>query len=200
MQARRPRFALVLTAIVGAAALVIVLTSRGAPTHTPPSVGIAPGRACVRSQAEARVTARSSIVVTTTSEAPVVVTEEASGPNGTIVVTRSGSTAARVSASQPVAVTRTDVASAHACASGNSSTAARTLALRLAYPRALDRAHASAEAAAAQALRTLMRGLYPSVLARARGASDVRAQRLAVGVRGRLAAQAHAEAVKRAGG
>ncbi len=200
MQARRPRFALVLTAIVGAAALVIALTTRSSPTHTPPSVGIGPGRACVRSQAEARVTARSSIVITATSETPVSVTEEAGGANGTIVVTRSETTVARVSATQPVAVARTELASGRACASGSSSTAARSLALRIAYTRALARAHASAEATAARALRTLERRLYPSVLAKARAAADARAKQLALGARNRLAAQAEAEAVKRAGG
>ena len=79
-------------------------------------------------------------MIDATAQAPVSVTEQATGPNGIATVTRSTTSVARMSAKQPVAVTRTEIARARACSSGNSLAAARTLALRIAYARALARA------------------------------------------------------------
>ena len=198
MRIPRPRFAIVLTAIVAAAGLAIVLTARSSP-RKPPVVGFGPARARVSTTAAARVTARSSIVITATVTAPVTVTEQATGPKGTAIVTRSGAATARAEATQPVAVVRTDLVTARACANGASGTAARAIALRLAYAHALARAHAAASRAAAQALKALERHRYPSVLARARETAAARARQLAIGAQASLAAQARAQAVKQVG-
>ncbi len=66
------RFALVLTAIVAAAALAIVLTSRGSGPHNPPTIGTGVARACISTRAAAQVTARSSIMIDATTAGPGV--------------------------------------------------------------------------------------------------------------------------------
>ena len=101
MRLRRPRFALVLTALVAAAAVAILLSGRKAGNSTPKqpqAVGAGPPQACLSTKAAAQFTAHSGIVITATAAAPLTVTEEASGPKGTAVVSRSEGLDARVRA------------------------------------------------------------------------------------------------------
>jgi hypothetical protein len=195
---RRPRFALVLTALLALAAIAVLLAGRG--SRKTPSSSVGPSRACVTSRAGAEVTARSHIVITATAQAPVSVTEQAIGSKGIATVTRTTVVSARVRATQPVAVRRGEVAAARSCAAGESPTAARTRGLRQAYARALARAHARASHSAALALRAAMRRLYPQVLAQARARAAARAHALALAARPSLAAQARAQAARKAAG
>jgi hypothetical protein len=205
MLKRRPPFALVLSALVAAAALVIVLTGRGGSRQAPttgqtPTVGIGPAHACMGTRTAAAITARSAIIVTASATAPLTVTEQATGPNGTAAVTRSEAVSARVRADQPVAVRHVSVVAGRACAAGQSVTAARTAALRAAYAAALARARADAAAGAGQALRSEMNRLYPSVLETARAQASARAHALSLAAEPALAAKALAEARRHAGG
>jgi hypothetical protein len=199
---RLPRFTLVLSALVAAAALAIVVAGQGAgsrPTVQPPTIGIGSARACITTRAEAQVTDRSSIVVTAKVEDPVSVTEQASGPRGIATVTRSEVVSATVRADEPVEVKRTVGAKARVCAHGESSTAARATALRAAYARALATAHGLAAHQAAHALKALIHSRYPTVLAGARGRAGARAHQLALLAEASLAAKAEADARRRAG-
>lgn len=205
MLKRRPSFALLLSALVAAAALVIVLTGRGGSHQGPntggtPTVGIGPAHACMSTRAAASLTARSAIIVTASATAPLTVTEQATGANGIAAVTRSESLSARVRADQPVAIRHVSVVAARACAEGQSTTAARTAALRAAYAAALARARADAAEGAAQTLRSEMNRLYPTVLQTARAQASARAHALTVAARPALAAQALAQARRDAGG
>ena len=204
MRKRPPPFAMVLSALVAAAAVAIVLVGR-APSHQPgssrpPTIGIGSTRACVTTTAEAQSDDRSAIVITASAEAPLQVTEQASGPRGIVTVTRSEIVTARVKADEPVEVKRTSGARARACANADSTTAARTAALRVAYARALAAAHALAAKQAAQALTAALHNRYPSVLAQTRNQAAARARRLALSAEPSLAARAQAEARSRAGG
>ncbi len=200
---RRPRFALVLSALLAAAALAIVLAGRGSTqrhsTSRPPTIGIGAARACVRTGAAATVEERSTIRLRATVEAPVSVTEQATGPNGTVAVTRSEVLSATATATEPVAVKRTADDRARACANGESSTAAHTAALRLAYADALTRAHAIAMHQAAGALTALINSRYHAVLDAAKRKAGTRAHKLALAAEAPLATKAAEEARKRAG-
>jgi len=196
---------LVLSTLAALAAALILLAGQGSRGPTPPSPGLGPdrlvpSRACVTARAAAQVTARSSIVITATAQAPVSVTEQATGGKGTATVTRTAVVSARVRATQPVAIRRAALASVRACESGESPRAAHTHALQEAYARALAQAHGRAERTASQGLRTLMRRLYPSVLAQARSRSAARAHELALAMQPSLAARAQARAAREAGG
>jgi len=203
MRKRRPPFTLVLSTLVAAAAITIALADRGSshPTGTghPPTVGIGSSTACVTTAAEAQSDDRSAIVLNATASAPVRVSEQATGPNGVAIVTRSEVVTARIKADEPVEVKRTTDASARACARGESSTAARTTALRAAYARARAAAHALAVRQAAASLSRLIHGEYPTVLADAKSRAAARAHELAVQASITLAAKAAAEARQRAG-
>jgi hypothetical protein len=200
---RPPRFTLVLSALVAAAALAIVLAGRGSgsqPTTTEPStIGTGPAHACITTGAEARFDDRSAIVVTAKVEQPVTVTESASGPRGIATVMRSEVVSASVRADQPVEVKRTAAARARACAHGESPTAARAAALRAAYARALAAAHALAVRQGARALRAMIHSRYSIVLANARARAGAEAHRLALAAEASLATKARAEARRRAG-
>lgn len=151
-------------------------------------------------EAQAQSEDRSAIVVSATAAAPVKVSEQALGPNGIATVTRSEVVTARIRAEEPVEVQRTMGARARVCAKGESSTAARTTALRAAYARALTTAHALAARQAARSLARLVQREYPTVLADAKGRAAARAHRFAVRAAMALAAKARAEARQRAGG
>lgn len=203
MRKRRPPFTLVLSTLVAAAALAITLAGRGSShppgSSRPPTLGIGSTRACVTTDAEARSDERSAIVINATAAAPVRVSEQAAGPNGIATVTRSEVVSARIKADEPIEVERTTGARARVCADGESSTAARTTALRAAYARALAAAHALAVRQAARSLTRLIRSEYPTVLAEARGRASARAHGLALRAATALAAQARSEARQRAG-
>lgn len=203
MRNRRPPFTLVLSTLVAAAALAIVLAGRGSTHHpttgTPPTIGIGTTTACVTTRAAAQSDDRSGIVANATANAPVRVTEQAGGPKGLATVTRSEIVGARVSTTQPLEVKRTAVAHARVCAKGDSTTAARTTALRSAYARALAAAQKLAARQAGQSLKQLIHSEYPKVLAEAQSDAAARAHRLALAAGPELAARAQAEARQRAG-
>ena len=144
--------------------------------------------------AHARETVRTEVVATATARVPVRVTVQASGPSGTVRVTRSGVLAARVRATERVEVTQMAPGAARRCVAGPSRGGARTIALRQAYARALAEAHAHAAKVAARALRALARREYPAVLAKARADAAARATRMALQARSELTAQARARA------
>ena len=203
MRKRRPPFALVLATLVAGAALAIAIAGRGSggqSTARPPTIGIGATGACVTTSAQALSDDRSAIVITASAEAPVSVTEQASGPKGLASVTRGEVVTARARADQPVEVKRTAGARARACARGDSASAARAVALRKAYARALVLAHAAASREAGQLLRTLMQREVRSVAAIAQSAATARAHRLALAAEAGLVAKARALARGRAGG
>jgi hypothetical protein len=193
----------VLSALVAAAALVIVLAGRGS-THQhstlrPPTIGIGATRACVRTGAEAQSDDRSSIALTATVEVPVSVTEQASGPRGVVTVTRSDVVKATAAAREPLEVKRTARAKARACANGASTAAAGAAALRIAYADALATAHSRATHEAERSLTALIDRRYHAVLAAAKRKAAARAQQLALAAEATLASKAKAEARRRAG-
>lgn len=198
MRLRRPRFALVLTALA-AAALMVVFAGRTSTIHAP-TIDVGPIRACEAGHAAAVATVRSAIVIDATAAAPVMVTEHVAGPRGIAVITRSAKTAAHAVVTGPIVVARSHVASARACTAAGSWASARALALRIAYAHALAKAHASASRAAATSLGQVMRRLYPTVAAKARAEASARANELALSLRSSLSAQARADAVKQVGG
>jgi len=106
---------------------------------------------------------------------------------------------ATATAAEPVAVKRTADDRARACANGESSTAAHTAALRLAYADALTRAHAIAMHQAAGALTALINSRYHAVLDAAKRKAGTRAHQLALAAEAPLASKAAEEARKRAG-
>jgi hypothetical protein len=202
MRKRRPPFALVLSTLVAGAALAIAIAGIGSShqsTTRPPTIGIGPAGTCVTTSAEALADDRSAIVITASAQAPVNVTEQASGPKGIATVTRGEVVTARARADQPVEVKRTAFARARACARGDSATAARAIALRRAFERALALAHMTASREAGQSLEGLLQREYRTVVATAQSAAAERAHRLAVAAEVALAAQAQALARTRAG-
>jgi hypothetical protein len=199
MLRRPPRFPLVLSLLVAAAAIAILLidTAPSSPAP-PPTLGTGPSHACAASRAAAQVTDQSAVVVAETVHAPVSVTESAPGPAGFATVTRSEVVSATFRATRPVSVTERAVDQATACAGAGSSTAARTAALRTAYAKARLAAHLRAARAAQRGLRKLEHEMFPAVLAGARARASASAHELAVTAGQKLATQALAEARRRA--
>lgn len=185
------------------AGLAAVLAGGGSSGSGRQPLTIAPGpadRACVTAHARARVTVRSQIVVTARVEQPLQASESASGPAGTAVVTQSEVVSASATASRPVAIQQTSVASARACASGPTRTAARARALQSAYRAALAAAESQARVSGRGTLRDEMNRLYPSVTAAARSRAAARAHTLTLRAMPGLERSARARALKRAGG
>ena len=200
---RRPRFSLLLSALVGVAALAIVLAGGGGRGSgrsgaRPP---LAPGRrvrACVMTQASARYTAGTVLTATGTATIPVRVSQTVVGSRAAVTVTRGGSFTARVTARRHVAVTEHAVARARRCAAGTSPTAARGLAVAQAYALARAKAHDKAQAGAHRGLASLSRRIHPLVEAEARSAAVRRAQASALAARPSLIRAARRQARRRA--
>jgi len=202
---RRPRFSLLLSALVGAAALAIVLVGGGGPptrhsgTRPPPIPSGGRARACITTQAGARYTAGTTVTATGEATVPERVSETAVGPRAAVTVARGGSFTARVTARRHIEVTDRAIARARRCAAGNSPTAARGLAVRLAYAVARVRARRRAVSGAHRGLASLKRRVYPLVLVEARSAALRRAQASALAARPALIRAARREARRRAG-
>ncbi len=206
MRWRRPPFGLVLTAVIGLAALAVVLLGGGSssPGGTGSSpVKTVPGgrvRACLTTRAQARATLHGTVTATTTATAPLKVVQKVRGSTSVITVTRTASFTARVSATRVVGVTQVAVGSAHACATASSGQAAKGLAIRHAYASALQTAHHQATNGARTGLKRLESRVYPKLLAQARSEAQQRAQAQAAAARPALTAAAHGQAAKLAGG
>jgi hypothetical protein len=203
MRWRAPRFTLLLSGLVAAAALVIVLAGGGRPSRPragpPLQIGsIGHAQACMSTDATARATARGIVAFTGTATVPVRVTETAVGPRAAVTVTRGGNFTASVRASRHLSVTDRAVARDRVCARGASRTAARGLALRRAYAIARLRAGQRAAAGAQRALRALEHRVYPLVRSAARAAAGRRAQALALAARPALIRTARRQAARRA--
>jgi hypothetical protein len=199
MRWRRPRFALVLTAVTGLAALAVVLLGGGGPAARGNGSGPAKGgrsQACLTTRAPARVTLRGTVSATATAAAPLRVVQRAQGSTSVVTVTRNASFTAKVRATRVVAVTQTSAGSGHACATASSVPAARGLAIRHAYGIARTSAHNQAVAGARRGLARLEKRVYPSLLAQARSEALKRAQAEAAAARPRLAAAAHRQALR----
>lgn len=203
---RRPRFSLLLSALVGLAALVIVLAGSGGPgtghsgTRPTPIPSGGRARACVATEARSRHTAGTIVTAVGRATIPVRVSETVVGPRAAVTVTRGGSFTARVTARRHIAVRDQAVARARRCAAGTSPTAARGLALRQAYAVAQARARRNAVAGAHRGLGSLERRVYPLVQAEARSAAVRRAQASALAARPTLIRAARRQARRRAGG
>jgi hypothetical protein len=205
MRFRAPRFTLLLTGLVALAALAIVLTGGSGPgtttTAPPPASGPTSEaqQACIRTEAQARDTARGTVAATGRATLPMKVSQTVVGPRAAVTVTRGGSFTARVRAGRHLAVTERAVATARACARGPSLTAAKGLAVRRAYALARIRARAQAAAGAQRGLRALERRTYPLVQAAARAAAARRARAFALAARPALILAARREASRKAG-
>jgi hypothetical protein len=204
MRFPRPRFTLLLTGLVALAALAIILTGGsgpGTPTTAPPPTSgpTVAERACIRTEAQARRTARGTIAATGRATFPLRVSQTVVGPRVAVTVTRGGSFAASVRAGRHLAVTERAVATARACARGPSLTAAKGLAVRRAYALARTRARAEAAAGARRGLRALEQRTYPLVRADAQAAAGRRAEALALAARPALILAARREASRKAG-
>ncbi|HEY1524457.1 MAG TPA: hypothetical protein VGF70_15725 [Solirubrobacteraceae bacterium] len=202
---RRPRFSLLLSALVGVAALAIVLAGGGGARSGPPPSQRQPTgsgdrqRACVTTEAQARDIARAVVTATGRATIPEQVSETAIGPRAAVTVTRGGRFTAQVTASRHIAVTEHAVGRARHCAVAGSPTAARGLALRQAYAVARIRARKQAAGGAARGLQTLKHRVFPLVQTAARSAALRRARSQALAARPALIHAARRLARRRAG-
>jgi hypothetical protein len=202
---RRPRFSLLLSALVGAAALAIVLAGNGGPgtgrsgTHPAPTPSGGRVRACVTTAARSRYTAGTTVTALGKATVPLRVSETVVGRRAAVTVTRGGSFTARVTTGRHISVTDHAAARGRRCAFGPSLTAARGLALRQAYAVARIRARHNAEGGAQRSLASLKRRVYPLVQAEARSAALRRAQASALAARPSLIRAARRQARRRAG-
>jgi len=192
----RPRFALVLVALVGAAAGLVALVPGGGGqpggTVRVPTSGHA--RACVATRAEFAATARQELVAPVQASVPVSVTKR----SGNVAVTLSETIVERATASRAVEVRRASVANGRACARASTPDAARSAALTRAYQNALASARTRATAAASAGLRTYAAQQLTALLANARREAEARAQTATATVRASLARRALAQATARA--
>lgn len=192
----RPRFSLVLIALLAAVALVAVLL-HGDQSHTPSTAGAGPPRpvrVCLTTRAQATASAHGQFSVLESAQIPVVVNVKVSGRPGTATVSRSAAVRTQAKASIPLTVKQNALASGRACATASSLAAARGKALQAAYARALAAAQAHAPRQAQQALQSAIRRLRPSADARAKQEASARAQTLAAGMRATLERQARQQA------
>jgi hypothetical protein len=203
---RRPRFALVLTAVVALAALAVVLLGGGSPkaSHngTGPVKSLPSGRmhACLTTRAQAQAILRGTVSATATATAPLRVVQKVRGSRSVVTVTRAASFTASVGATRVVGVKQVSVGSGQACATAASLPAARGLAIRHAYAIALANAHRQARARARQSLHRLETQVYPSLLAQAQSAAQQRSRAQATAARPALTIVAHRQAVRLANG
>lgn len=193
---RRPRFALLLVAILApVVALVAVLSLAGHGQGSPPTLARPrPSRQCVVAPAQAQVRVHQLVKATARASIPVSVTEQATTNGRTISVTRSTTVVEVATEARPITVIETAAASRRACAAGDSAQAARGAALSRAYAFALGPAHTAASAGARRRLRALVPGVAASALSQARGLARSRARAAAAAQRGALAKLALDEA------
>lgn len=199
MRLRRPPFALLLVAILGLIAIAVLLAYGGGVKHvgTPSISGPQPTRACVTAHAQAQAVARGTAAGTATATAPVTVTERATGPKGSVAVTRSATLVERARTHAVLTVGQSATKAARACATG---AGARSSALQRAYALALARARATARTHAHRALQRLVRRVAPVELARAHQEASLRARSAAAALRRSLERAAHRQAVARTAG
>src|SRR5947209_1117585 len=143
MHLRRPRFGVVLVAIL-LPVVVVLLVLRGA-THSRPSpppsfIGSGPGRACATATARAAVTAQAPVRATRRGTLPRTVTEQATGKRGTVVVSRSENIVEEATASRLASVRQLSTTRARRCARASTTDAAHGAAFNAAYAVALRRA------------------------------------------------------------
>jgi len=195
---RRPPFALLLVAILGLIAIAVLAYGGGAKHVGTPSIsGPQPTRACVTAHAQAQAVARGTAAGTATATAPVTVTERATGPKGSVAVTRSATLVERARTHAVLTVGQSATKAARACATG---AGARSSALQRAYALALARARATARTHAHRALQRLVRRVAPVELARARQEASLRARSAAAALRRSLERAARRQAAARTAG
>lgn len=209
---RRLPFVVVFLAVVGLFVGAFLLISGGGGSGagtgraTPSPLGSGRGYACVTAPAEAQATAHSAVRAEVAGTAPVSVSERARV--GTVVVTArlSERVVERALADRAVAVTRSAVTSARACAHGSTTDAARSAALTRAYRQALSAARAEAKARTISGVKAYVAELTPATVAAARSLADSKAAaaaataRPALALKALAAAQAQAKAQPQTGG
>src|SRR5436305_4354723 len=149
---RRPRFALVLVAILLPVVALLLLLGRGRGPQTPAApptiIGSGPARSCATATARARVTVKAPVTAVARVVQPIAVTETATGRHGTVAVTRTQAIAEQASASRVVSLSQLESVRRRACARGSTSDAAHAIAFNRAYATALGAARKAAPAIA----------------------------------------------------
>jgi hypothetical protein len=189
---RRPPFALVLVAFVGALAAVIGLTSTGGggSTGTNPALPASgPARTCVTARAEAVATATKTLRAPVEARIPVSVTERGHG----VAVTVGEEVVERAVATRVVEARRAAIARRRACATSPTPDAARSAALTRAYKKALQAARVRARALVTAGVQAFAAQELPALAASAQREVDARAQSAAAADRQTLASRAKAK-------
>jgi hypothetical protein len=199
---RRPRFALVLVAILLPVVALLLLLGRGREPQAPAPptiIGSGPSRSCATATARARVTVKAPVSAVARVVQPIAVTETATGSRGTVAVTRTQAVVEQASASRVVSLDRLESVKRRACARGPTAEAARGESFRRAYAVALGVARNHASASAGRRIKDLVTKLQPGELARAKRTAQNRATAATPGVQASLKRQALAAARARAG-
>ena len=201
MRMRRPRFALLLVALLLPVVILLLLLGRGRSQQgpTPPTfIGSGPARACATTSATARVTAKAPVSAVARVVLPVAVTETASGSRGIVAVTRARAIDEQASASRVVSADQLERVKRRACARGSTSEAAHGQAFRRAYAFALAVARRRGSRVATSRVEAMVKQLQPAELTTARKIAQQRAVAAEPGVRATLSRQALAAAQNRA--
>lgn len=199
MRLPRPRFAILLVAVLALLAGALTLAHTGPQRLGPPSaIGSRPARACETAQASAQRTAQATLRANAKAQLPVSVTERAE-VRGQLAVGRLSETIVeRVELTEPLTVQRTAVIQRRACAAGQTVQAAKGQALTSAYRSALRAAQSAAAAEARRDANALVARMLAAELGSARELATYRARHAAKALQVRLARTAMAAARARA--
>ncbi len=186
LRPRRPRFGLVLIAVLLPVVVVLLVASR--PLVRPPEmIRSGPARACASARASAEARAQTTIQALAEARLPITVSERVRTARGVVLATRSETIVDQARLKRQVVVERAALITRRACARGSTADSARSAALEHAYRAALRRARVEARAQARKELEALAAKLRASDLAQARKLASTKARAQAPAVRAQLA-------------